>query len=118
MNTIIRKVSAPDDYVLCFPYCPGIIFVTGRPTFQKFLYVDDSTPLSRPNWLAEIREEIAAKRPRVIVIWNWDINRTAISRFSVWAAPLYRFIGETYELRAKIARNDKDQSWYELYVLK
>jgi hypothetical protein len=118
LNTMIRKASGPDDYVLCFPYCPGINFVTGRPTFQKFLYVDDSFLISRPNWLAEMREEIAAKKPKVIVIWNWDINRTRISRFSVWAAPLYRFIGDTYELRARIAQNDKDQSWYEVYVLK
>ena len=118
LNTTIRKESSPDDSVLCFPYCPGINFVTSRPTFQKNLYVDDAFLIVRPNWLAEMREEIAAKRPKVIVIWNWDINRTRISRFSVWAAPLYRFIGDTYELKGRIARNDQDQSWYEVYVLK
>lgn len=118
LNTTIRKESGPNDYVLCFPYCPGINFVTDRPTFQKFLYVDDSFLISRPNWLAEMREEISAKKPKVIVIWNWDINQTRISRFSIWAAPLYRFIGNAYELRSKIAQNDKDESWYEVYVLK
>ena len=118
LNTMIRKESGPDDYVLCFPYCPGINFVTSRPTFQRFLYVDDSFLISRPSWLAEMREEIVAKKPKVIVIWNWDINRTRISRFSVWAAPLYRFIGDTYELRGRIGPNDTDQSWYEIYVLK
>jgi hypothetical protein len=65
-----------------------------------------------------MKEEIAVKKPKIIVISNWDINRTRISRFSVWAAPLYRFIGDTYELRARIAQDDKDQSWYEVYVLK
>jgi len=118
LNTIIRKASGPDDYVLCFSYCPGINFVTGRPTFQKFFYVDDSFLISRPTWLAEMKEEIAVKKPKIIVIWNWDINRTRISRFSGWAAPLYRFIGDTYELRARIAQDDKDQSWFEVYVLK
>jgi hypothetical protein len=118
LNTMIRKASGPADYVLCFPYCPGINFVTDRPTFQKLLYVDDSFLTSRPNWLADMKEEIVAKSPKVIVIWNWDINRTRISRFSVWAASLYHFIGDTYELRARIAPNDEDPSWYEVYVLK
>ncbi len=118
LNTMIRKESGPNDYVLCFPYCPGINFVTGRRTFQKFLYVDNSVLISQPNWLAGMRDEIVAKKPKVIVIWNWAINGTWNSRFSVWAAPLYRFIGDTYELRGRIARDEKDQSWYEVYVLK
>ena len=118
LSTIILQESGPDDYLLCFPYCPGINFITGRPTFQRHLYVDDSVLVSRPGWLSEMREEIVTKRPKIIVIWNWDINRTNISRFSVWAAPLYNFIGDRYELRAKLAGNEKDQSWFEVYVLK
>ena len=27
---------------LCFPYCPGVNFITDRPTFLYFLYVDDA----------------------------------------------------------------------------
>ena len=118
LNTIIRKESRPSDYVLCFPYCPGINFAADRPTLQRVLYVDDALLVTQPNWIKEMETEIKEKKPRVIVIWNWDINATPISRFSVWAAPLYHFISETYELRARIARNDKDQSWYEVYVLK
>ena len=118
LNTMIRKESGPNDYVLCFPYCPGINFVTGRQTFQRVLFVDDTVLISQPNWLAGMREEIIAKKPKIIVIWNWAINGTWNSRFSVWAVPLYRFIGDTYELRGRIARDEKDQSWYEVYVLK
>jgi hypothetical protein len=119
LNTMIRNVSAPDDYVLCFPYCPGITFITGRPTFQKSLYVDDSFLISRPNWLPEMQAQIAARSPKVIVIWNWDVNLTNISRFPVWAAALYDFIGERYELMARIApERDDPLSWYEVYVRK
>ena len=118
LNTVIRKESGPQDYLLCFPYCPGVNFVTGRRTFQKFLYVDDSFLKIRPGWLPDMQSEIAAKKPKVIVIWNWDVNKTEISRFSNWAAPLYRQVGETYELKARIVGRDNNPSWYEVYVLK
>ena len=52
------------------------------------------------------------------MIWNWDVNKTEISRFSNWAAPLYRQVGETYELKARIVGRDNNPSWYEVYVLK
>ena len=97
LNEKVRAASSPGDYVLCFPYCPGVNFVTARPTFQKFLYVDDGVLGSHPHWLDEMREEIASRKPKVIVIWNWAINRTEISRFRNWAAPLYDFIARTYE---------------------
>jgi hypothetical protein len=84
---MIRNESGPNDYVLCLPYCPGINFVAGRRTFQRVLYVDNSILNSQPDWLAGMRDEIAEKKPKVIVIWNWAINGTWNSRFSVWAAP-------------------------------
>ena len=80
--------------------------------------MDDSLLVQQPNWLAEMKQQIVMKKPKVIVVWNWDINNTQISRFATWAKPLYRYIGEAYDLKAKIAQNDKDESWYEVYVLK
>lgn len=46
----------------------GINFVADRPTFQKSLYIDDAVLISRPNWLADLRDEISTKKPKVIMI--------------------------------------------------
>jgi hypothetical protein len=117
LNSAISESSRRGEFVLCFPYCPGINFIAVRPTFQRSLYVDDSYLVLQPEWLKEMRQQIVAKRPRVIVIWNWDVNGTEISRFPNWAAPLYRFIVDTYRLKSRIPGNGGAQDWYEVYVL-
>jgi hypothetical protein len=109
LDTSVRSSTAPSDYVLCFPYCPGINFITGRPTFQRRPYVDDEILRAQPSWIREMREQIETRPPKVIIVWNWAINGTEISRFRNWARPLYRYIASTYKLRG-------ESMGFEVYV--
>lgn len=118
ISSIILETTKPTDYVLCFPYCPGVNFMTGRRTFQRTLYADDSFPSSRPTWMSETITEIVTKKPRAVIVWNWAVNNTENSRFSVWAEPVYRHLQHNYELKTRIARNERDRSWIEVYALK
>ena len=111
VTSLIKENSKPDEFVLCFPYCPGINFIADRPTFQKSLYVDDAVLNSDPSWLEQMRQDIAIKKPKVIVIHDWDINGTEISRFQNWARPLYNAIKQTYRLQDTI-------NGYEIFVLR
>ena len=40
--------STKKDYVACYPYLPGVNFITARPTFQTNLYVDNT--VRTPSW--------------------------------------------------------------------
>jgi hypothetical protein len=111
LNSTIRAASGPEEFVLCFPYCPGINFITNRPTFQKYLYVDDSFLILHPGWLEEIKSEIVMKRPQVIVINDWAINNTEISRFRNWAKPVYDYVNQMYERKLDISE-------FEVFVLR
>lgn len=107
----VKEYSKPDDFVLCFPYCPGINFIADRRTFQNFLYADDSFLNSQPWWLEKMRLDIAAKKPKVIVIHDWAVNNTEVSRFRNWARPLYVEISKSYRLQDKFDP-------YEVFVLR
>jgi hypothetical protein len=67
-----------------------------RPTFQKHLYVDDSFLIVNPWWLKQMQEDIEQKKPKMILISDWAINGTEISRFKNWARPLYTYIEDHY----------------------
>ena len=108
---LVKENSKPGEFVLCFPYCPGINFIADRPTFQHSLYADDGFLISEPWWLEKMRQDIAIKKPKVIVIHDWDINGTEISRFRNWARPLYDAIKQTYRLQDTI-------NGYEIFVLR
>jgi hypothetical protein len=90
--------STKKDYVACYPYLPGVNFITARPTFQYNLYIDDMVH-SRDWQEAEIAK-IRHYRPAVIVIDDWKINGTDGSRFSQWAAQMTQFIKSRYQLVA------------------
>ena len=96
---LVKENSKPDEFVLCFPYCPGINFLADRPTFQKSFYIDDAVLNNDPLWLEQMRQDIATRKPKVIVINDWNINGTEISRFRNWARPLYNAIKLTYRLQ-------------------
>ncbi len=92
--------SSKKDYVVCYPYLPGVNFITARPTFQSSLYVDDM--VHPPDWQQMEIARIERFRPAVIVIDDWKINGTEESRFSHWAAALTKFIEDRYQLVAVI----------------
>ena len=109
--TLIKENSKPGEFVLCFPYRPGINFIADRPTFQNSLYVDDAILNTDPMWLEKMRHDISVRKPKVIVIDDWAINNTEISRFHNWARSLYVEITQTYRLQDTIMG-------FEVFVLR
>ena len=101
VNTLFSATvlnSTKKDFVVCYPYLPGVNFITARPTFQTNLYIDN---LVRPaDWEQAEIAKIRQHRPAVIVIDNWKINGAEESRFSHWAAELTKFIESRYRLVA------------------
>ena len=90
--------STKKDYVACYPYLPGVNFITARPTFQYNLYIDDV--IQSLDWQEAEIAQIRRYRPAVIVIDDWKINGTDGSRFSQWAAKMTQFIKSRYQLVA------------------
>ncbi len=86
--------SKRGDYVVSYPYLPGINFITARPTFQHWLYVDDLTRSA--DWEETEIKRLKKYRPAVIVIDDWKINGTEESRFSNWARATNEFIEQNY----------------------
>ena len=103
VNTLFSATvwnSTKKDYVACYPYLPGVNFITARPTFQSLLYIDNVT--QSPDWQQVEIDKIKKFRPAVIVIDDWTINGTEESRFSHWAAQMTKFIEGHYRLVAAI----------------
>src|ERR1700759_2037134 len=51
VNTLFSATvlnSTKKDYVVCYPYLPGVNFITARPTFQNNLYIDNA--VQSPGW--------------------------------------------------------------------
>ena len=103
MNTLFSATvlnSTKKDYVVCYPYLPGVNFMTARPTFQTNLYIDNV--VQAPDWQQTEIAKIQRYRPAVIVIDDWKINGSEESRFSHWAMQMSKFIGSRYRLIATI----------------
>jgi hypothetical protein len=102
-NTIFSATvsnSTEKDYVACYPYLPGVNFITARPTFQTLLYVDNVT--GSQEWQRAEIAQLQRFRPAVIVIDNWPINGTEESRFSNWAPQMTSFVESHYRLVASL----------------
>ena len=72
INTLFSATvwnSTKKDYVVCYPYLPGVNFITARPTFQYLLYIDNVT--QSPDWQEVEIAKIQSYRPAVIVIDDW-----------------------------------------------
>ena len=87
LKAIIAANSAPGDAIVCVPYCPGIAFMTGRRLLFREQYVDDTLPARNPAWIEEAIALTRERRPPVVIVMDWAINGTDISRFSRWASP-------------------------------
>lgn len=110
IHDLVVKYSAPQEWVVTFPYSPTINFMTNRPSYLKNLYVDNASAGSHfeKDMLAGIEEF----NPAVIVIDQRDINDTEFSRFKNWAAPVYEWIRQHY---ARVG-GDIDLDENEIYV--
>ena len=101
----------PNDYVVCYPYSPGINLLANRPTYERNVYVDNATRTTR--WDAEAIARFEKFQPAVIVLSDWDINGSNASRFSVWAVKTKTWIQTHYTFQGSyIAGSDA----FEIYT--
>ncbi len=100
-DTILEN-SEPGEAIVCVPYCPGFAFMTARRMLFSNFYVDDSTPINDPQWISNVIAKTRADRPPVVIVMDWAINGTEISRFENWAAAYVKFLKEN--ARAQIAK--------------
>ncbi len=102
LRDIILENSAPGDSIVCVPYCPGIAFMTARRMLFSNFYVDDSTLINDPQWISDAITKTRANRPPVVIVMDWAINGTEISRFENWAVTYVEFLKEN--AREQIAK--------------
>jgi len=94
---IITAVSAPGEYLVCYPYNPEINFMTDRPSYEYNFYIDNAM-VSSEQFYTQTVAKIAKYHPVVFVITNWEINNTEESKFQNWAAKTYNYIASNYTL--------------------
>jgi hypothetical protein len=102
-QTIIDH-STSKDYVVCFPYQPTVNFMTNRRSYLYNLYVDNAS--APPKFNEQAIAEIAKYKPAAIVIDDVAMNQIPASRFTVWAAPVYKYIKDHYDYAATEAGNE------------
>lgn len=110
LKAVIEANSAPGDAIVCVPYCPGIAFMTGRRLLFREQYVDDGLPLRDPAWMDKAIALTRARRPPVVIVMDWAINGTDISRFSRWASPYMQAL-------EGLAREKIDRPGLSIYLL-
>jgi hypothetical protein len=98
LTTILN--STKKDDIVCYPYLPGVNFITGRPTFQNSHDLESMTHLE--DWEQIEIANIRKFRPAVIIIDDQAVNGTEDSRFSHWATQLTKFIESRYRLVASV----------------
>ena len=103
---IVQENSKPGAYLVAYPYHPTINVMTDRPTYEKDVYIDNSTRTRR--WDEEAIKRFENFQPAVIVLSDWAVNGHDGSRFSVWAAPTKKWIQENYQLRGTF-KTDVDE---------
>jgi hypothetical protein len=94
IQRIIHDHTGPDDYVVGYPYSPGINLLANRRTYERNVYVDNAS--RSDNWDADAIARIERYKPAVIVLSDWDVNGTNASRFSVWAVKTKTYIQTHY----------------------
>lgn len=108
---VVAENSKPGEYLVAYPYHPTINVMTDRPTYEKDVYIDNSTRTRR--WDDEAIKRFQKFQPAVIVLSDWAVNGHDGSRFSVWAAPTKKWIQANYESRG-IFKTDVDE--FEVFV--
>lgn len=87
LQDAVLQHSQPGDSIICYPYCPGVAFMTGRHLLLHNFFADDGTPLREPGWIDMAIAKTRDAKPPVVIIMDWAVNGTDRSRFDVWAAP-------------------------------
>lgn len=97
---IVTAVSAPGDYLVCYPYNPEINFMTDRPSYEYNFYIDNAM-IPPDRFYKETVGKIGKYHPAAFVITDWPINNTDESKFSNWASETYDYIKSNYALAYK-----------------
>lgn len=85
VRDLITAAAAPDERIVCVPFCPGMAFMTGHRMLLREYFVDDSFLLRDPGWIDRAIATTRAARPPVVVVVDWAIQGTELSRFQNWA---------------------------------
>ncbi|MEO7317790.1 MAG: hypothetical protein ABIZ56_02250 [Chthoniobacteraceae bacterium] len=103
---VVAENSKPGEYLVAYPYHPTINVMTDRPTYEKDVYIDNSTRTRR--WDDEAIKRFEKFQPAVIVLSDWAVNGHDGSRFSGWAAPTKKWVAANYESRGTF-KTDVDE---------
>lgn len=95
LRAAVEAHSNPGDRIVCVPFCPGIAFMTGRRMLLRDWYVDDSLLVTDPGWIGRAIAATREARPPVVIVVDWAINGTEISRFANWARPYVAMLEAT-----------------------
>ncbi|HYH39468.1 MAG TPA: hypothetical protein VD860_14690 [Azospirillum sp.] len=102
VRTAVEAHSNPGDRIVCVPFCPGVAFMTGRRMLLRDWYVDDSLLVTDPGWIERAIARTREARPPVVIVVDWAINGTEISRFANWARPYVAMLEATATGRVEL----------------
>ncbi|MBK1838354.1 hypothetical protein JHL17_13105 [Azospirillum sp. YIM B02556] len=102
LREAVEAHSSPGDRIVCVPFCPGVAFMTGRRMLLRDWYVDDSLLITDPGWIDRAIASTREARPPVVVVVDWAINGTEISRFANWARPYVAMLDATATGRVEL----------------
>lgn len=97
MSAVLRTIeehTPPGGRVGCVPFCPGIVFMSARRMLFGEYYVDDSFLLTDPGWIDRAIRRTEEARPTAVVVFDWAVNGTEISRFGNWARRYVEYLGQ------------------------
>lgn len=92
----LAAATCEGDFLVTYPYVPLLNVMAESPTYQFKLYVDNATEAS--DFAEKTIRELQENRPAIVVVNNRDINKSEISRFRNWAAPVHAFLLQEYVL--------------------
>lgn len=110
LRDFILQNSKGPDFLICYPYSPTINFFTNRRSYEFNLYIDNATAGSV--FQSQAIERIKQYAPPLIIIDNWPINKTEMSRFMNWAKDLMNFINAEYQLYGVIKIGSRENFVY------
>lgn len=95
----VEAHSTPGDFMVCYPYWPGLNFMCDRPTYEENLYVDNITSGSK--WQQKTLEKFREHQPRIVITHDWEVNATEASRFSNWAPEVVQHLESEFPVKAE-----------------
>lgn len=108
-HRVIRDNSTDADLLVAWPYHPSFNVLANRRSYERRMYVDET--IAKGDWNTRAIERMELRKPRIVVISNWDINGTDASRFKNWGASIYAHIQAKYELLGTFDKKEQFEVW-------